>query len=299
MNKLESQKIAIIGADGQLGSDLVPALKNRDVVPLFWPAFDIVKTDEAAAALQRIRPDIVINTAAFHRVDECEDRADMAFAVNAFAVRDLARTCRALGAVLVHFSTDFVFDGEKGAPYLEEDRPGPLSVYAASKLSGEHFVRTHTDRAFVVRTCGLFGRAGCLEKGRNFVETMLFLQASGRKEIRVVGDQVVTPTPTAELAARVAALIGTEAYGLYHMTAEGSCSWFEFARAIFELSGGDPSIVVSVDAAAYGAKARRPAYSVLENGRMRKAGLAPFSPWRESLAAYLKEKEAEKSPKPQ
>jgi len=298
MTKPGSQKIAIIGADGQLGSDLVPALKGHEVVPLFWPAFDIVKADDAAGVLRRIRPDVVINTAAFHRVDECEDRADLAFAVNAFAVRDLARTCRALGAVLIHFSTDFVFDGEKGFPYLEEDCPGPLSVYAASKLAGEHFVRAYADRAFVIRTCGLFGRAGCLEKGRNFVETMLFLQASGRKEIRVVCDQIVTPTPTEELAARVAALIGTEAYGLYHMTSEGSCSWFEFARAIFELSCGDPSIVIPVDTAAYGAKARRPAYSVLENGRMRKIGLAPFSLWRESLAAYLKDKAGEKILKP-
>jgi len=283
-------KIALIGADGQLGSDLIPALNGREVVPLTWPAFDVVKTEEAAGILSKIRPDVVINTAAFHRVDECEDRADMAFAVNAIAVRDLARTCRALGAVLVHFSTDFVFDGEKRSPYLEEDRPGPLSVYAASKLAGEHFVRAYTERAFVVRTCGLFGRAGCLEKGRNFVETMLALQASGRKEIKVVQDQIITPTPTAELAARISDLIGTEAYGLYHMTAEGDCSWYEFARAIFELSGGDPSIVVPVDAAAYGAKARRPAYSVLENGRMKTIGLKPFSAWRDALARYLREK---------
>jgi dTDP-4-dehydrorhamnose reductase len=131
-------KIAIIGADGQLGTDLVPALKGHDVAPLFWPEFDVTRAKAAAEVLARIRPDAVINTAAFHRVDECEDRADQAFAVNAIAVRDLARTCRTLGAVLVHFSTDYVFDGEKRKPYLEEDRPGPLSVYAASKLAGRH-----------------------------------------------------------------------------------------------------------------------------------------------------------------
>ncbi len=286
-------KVAVIGADGQLGSDLVPALARSEVVPLFWPAFDVVKADEAAAVLHGIKPDVVINTAAFHRVDECEDRPDMAFAVNAVAVRGLARTCRDLGAVLVHFSTDFVFDGEKGTPYVETDRPGPLSVYAASKLAGEHFIRAIWERAFVIRTCGLFGKAGCLEKGRNFVETMLHFRASGREEIRVVCDQIVTPTPTAELASRVAALIETEAYGLYHMTAEGSCSWFEFARAIFEMSGGDPAGVVPVEAASYGAKARRPAYSVLENARMKSLGLTPFSPWREGLASYLEEKAVE------
>jgi len=283
-------KVALIGADGQLGTDLVSALKGYAVVPLFWPEFDVTRTAEAAGVLAEIRPDTVINTAAFHRVDECEDRAEMAFAVNAFAVRDLARTCRTLEADFVFFSTDFVFDGGKGTPYLEEDLPGPLSVYAASKLAGEHFARAYTERAFVVRTCGLFGKAGCLEKGRNFVETMLHLAASGRTPIRVVNDQVVTPTPTGELAARVVELIQTKEYGLYHMTAEGACSWYEFARAILEISGGDPALVVPVDSAAFASKARRPAYSVLENGRMKKIGLTPFSPWRDSLAAYLREK---------
>jgi len=283
-------RIAIIGADGQLGSDLVPALKEEDVFPLFWPKFDITQAETAGDVLRSLRPDVVINTAAFHRVDECEDRAEQAFAVNAFAVRDLARTCRGLNAVLVHFSTDFVFDGEKRTPYFEEDRPGPLSVYAASKLTGEHFVRAYSERAFIIRTCGLYGLAGCKEKGRNFIETMLFLASSGRPALQVVDDQIITPTPTVELAARVAALIRTEAYGLYHMTGEGECSWFEFARAIFELSGGDPSIVVPVNSAAFGAKARRPAYSVLEKARMKTIGLPPFSPWKSGLAAYLEKK---------
>ena len=280
-------RIALIGADGQLGTDLVPALLGHDLVPLYWPEFDVTRTEAAAGVLANLRPDVVINTSAFHRVDECEDKIGEAFAVNAFAVRELARTCRAIDAVLVHFSTDFVFAGEKRTPYREEDRPGPLSVYAASKLAGEHFVRAYADRAFVIRTCGLFGRAGCLEKGRNFVETMLFLAASGRSLIRVVDDQIVTPTATSELAARVAELIRTRAYGLYHMTAEGSCSWYEFARAVLELSGGDPGIVGPVDSKGFGAKARRPAYSVLENGRMREIGLTSFSPWRDALAAYL------------
>lgn len=283
-------KIALIGADGQLGTDLVSALAGHEVVPLFWPKFDVTKPEEAAAVLAEIRPDTVINTAAFHRVDECEDRADMAFAVNAFAVRDLARTCRDLGAALVFFSTDFVFDGAKRSPYREEDRPGPQSVYAASKLAGEHFARTFGGKVFVVRTCGLFGKAGCLEKGRNFVETMLHLASIGRVPIRVVNDQIITPTPTAELASRIVELISTDAYGLYHMTAEESCSWYEFARAIFEIAGMDSGIVVPVDSTSFGSKARRPAYSVLENARMKALGLTPFSPWRLALETYLREK---------
>ncbi|MCX6566385.1 MAG: dTDP-4-dehydrorhamnose reductase [Candidatus Aminicenantes bacterium] len=287
-------RIAIIGADGQLGTDLVSALKGQDVVPLFWPEFDVTRAEAAAEVLSRNRPDTVINTAAFHRVDECEDRADQAFAVNAIAVRDLSRTCRTIGAVLVHFSTDYVFDGEKRKPYLEDDRPGPLSVYAASKLAGEHFVRAYAERAFVIRTCGLFGKTGCLEKRRNFIGTMLYLASSRRDPIRVVNDQFVTPTSTVELAARVAELIKTDAYGLYHMTAEGSCSWSEFARAIFELSGGDPSVVVPVDSASFGAKAKRPAYSVLENARMKTIGLTPFSYWRDALSAFLRDSTLDK-----
>ena len=282
-------KIALIGADGQLGTDLRTALKGHEVVPLFWPEFDVTRAEETAGKLSLIGPDAIVNTAAFHRVDECEDRPEAAFAVNAIAVRDLARTARELDAVLVHFSTDYVFDGEKRTPYVEQDPPGPLSVYAASKLAGEHFVRAYAGRAFVIRTCGLYGKAGCREKGRHFVAAMLQAAESGRKEIRVVDDQVVTPTATVELAARIVELLGTDAYGLYHMTAEGSCSWADFARAVFELSGRDPSIVVSVDSAALGAKARRPAYSVLENARLKEIGLTPFSFWRDALAAYLKD----------
>ena len=279
-------RIAIIGADGQLGTDLPAFFPDDRVLPLLWPAFDITKRVAAGRTLAGLKPDVVINTAAFHRVDECEDAVETAFEVNAFAVRDLARLCRDLGAVLVHFSTDYVFDGRKRKPYVEDDRPGPLNVYAASKLAGEFFVQASAERYFLIRTCGLYGSAGCREKGKNFVETMLRLAESGRRPIRVVEDQVVTPTSTVELAARVAALVRTDAFGLYHLTNEGACSWFEFARAIFDLSGRRADLE-PVDSAAFGAKARRPAYSVLENRRLNALGIPPFSPWKDALAAYL------------
>jgi dTDP-4-dehydrorhamnose reductase len=282
-------RIVIIGADGQLGTDLCRVFPGEKVLPLLWPEFDITRRIPAGRVLADLKPDLVINTAAFHRVDECEDAIGPAFEVNAFAVRDLARLCRDLGAILVHFSTDYVFDGRKRRPYTEDDRPSPLSVYAASKLTGELFVQASADRYFLVRTCGLYGLAGCREKGMNFVETMLHLDRSGRRPIRVVDDQVVTPTATAELAVRVAALIRTKAYGLYHLTNEGSCSWYEFARTIFDLLGREVE-VEPVGTATFGAKARRPSYSVLENGRMKALGLAPFSPWAEALRNYLKSK---------
>lgn len=277
--------IALIGADGQLGTDLREVLADEDVRPLFYPDFDVTDAAGAAARLRGLGPDVVINTSAFHRVDECEDRIEEAFRVNAFAVRHLARACRDIGAVLVHFSTDFVFDGASARPYVETDRPGPLSAYAASKLAGEHLLAASWERHFIVRTCGLFGRAGCLEKGRNFVETMLWLAGSG-KTIRVVDDQVVGPTSSLELARSVRALIGTKAYGLYHLTSRGGCTWYEFAKRIFEISRVDANLV-PVGSAAYGAKARRPAYSLLDDAKARGLGIPGCSDWREALAAYL------------
>lgn len=277
--------IALIGADGQLGTDLAAVLPPESLRPLFYPDFDVTKPADAAARLRDLHPDVVINTSAFHRVDECEDRGEEAFRVNALAVRDLAWVCRDLDAVLVHFSTDFVFDGRKTSPYTEDDRPGPLSVYAASKLAGEHLLASAWEKHFLVRTCGLFGRAGCLEKGRNFPETMIALAGQGRT-IRVVTDQIVAPTSTLELARNVAALIETRAYGLYHLTSRGECSWYEFARAVLD-SAGLRADLIPVATSEYGSRARRPAYSILSDAKARALGLPGCSGWRTALAAYM------------
>jgi dTDP-4-dehydrorhamnose reductase len=281
-------KIALIGADGQLGADLLSLLPTASCFPLFYPDFDVREAQKTRDILQSLAPDVVINTAAFHRVDECEDRPEEALIVNAVAVRNLALICRERNAVLVHFSTDYVFDGRKRTPYVEEDEPGPLNVYAVSKLAGEYFVRSLCQKYFLIRTCGLYGSAGCREKGMNFVELMLHLEKSGRP-LRVVDDQWVTPTSTEELAARILELLGTERYGLYHMTNEGQCTWYEFAREIFSVVGRAANLS-PIDSQAYGAKARRPAYSVLENQRAKALGITDFSPWREALKNYLKKK---------
>jgi dTDP-4-dehydrorhamnose reductase len=277
--------IALIGADGQLGSDLAERIPPESMRPLYYPDFDVTKPGAAADTLRALRPDVVINTAAFNRVDECEDRIEEAFAVNAFALRGLSRICAELGAVLVHFSTDYVFDGRKGFPYTEADLPAPLSAYGESKLAGEHFVRALCEHHFVIRTCGLFGKAGCMDKGRNFVQTMLDL-AGRRKPIRVVDDQRMTPTSTAELADNVLALLPTRAYGLYHMTGEGDCTWYEFAAAVFALSGVRADLA-PVSSGGFVQRARRPAYSVLENARAKLLPLPGFSEWRAALAKYL------------
>jgi dTDP-4-dehydrorhamnose reductase len=281
-------KIALIGADGQLGFDLLNLLPTEKCHPLFYPDFDVREAQKTRDILQSLAPDVVINTAAFHRVDECEDRPEEALIVNAVAVRNLALICRERNAVLVHFSTDYVFDGRKRTPYVEEDEPAPLNVYGVSKLAGEYFIRSLCQKYFLIRTCGLYGSAGCREKGMNFVELMLHLEKSGRP-LRVVDDQWVTPTSTEELAARILELLGTERYGLYHMTNEGQCTWYEFAREIFSVVGRAANLS-PIDSQAYGAKARRPAYSVLENQRAKALGITDFSPWREALKNYLKKK---------
>lgn len=282
-------RIALIGADGQLGSDLVGELRGKELFPLYYPDFDITRPRKAQKILGAFRPEVVINTAAYHRVDACEDHIREAFLVNAFAVRDLALFCRERSAVLVHFSTDYVFDGRKREPYIEEDAALPLNVYGNSKLAGEFFVRTLCEKYFLIRTCGLYGRAGCREKGANFIEAMLSLEKSGRT-IPVVNDQWVTPTSTEELAARIVELIRTDRFGLYHMTNEGRCTWYDFACAVFSYMGKQADIV-PVDSRTFGAKAARPAFSVLENKNAKAAGVTDFSPWQDALKKYLKKKE--------
>jgi dTDP-4-dehydrorhamnose reductase len=275
-------KIALIGADGQLGSDLLPALSREEVVPLYYPGFDVTRAAQVARVLREIGPDTVINTAAFHRVDECEDDPEAAFRVNAMAVRHLARLSAELGFVLVHFSTDYVFDGQKRAPYVESDPPNPLNAYAVSKLAGEFFVRALAEKHFLIRTCGLFGLASSREKGYNFVDRMIVLAEEGRT-LRVVDDQWVSPTSTEELAERTSDLIRTDRYGLYHLSSEGQCTWFQFAREVFILSGREARLE-AVDSKTFGAKARRPLYSVLENKRAKEMGLKDFSSRHDALS---------------
>ena len=284
-------KVAVIGANGQLGTDLVRILqaqRRMEVFPLTRANLDVRNVQSVHQALVALEPDIVINTAAYTRVDESEDRPDLAFAVNALGARNVARVCAELGCVLVHISTDYVFDGEKRSPYTENDLPYPLNVYGVSKLAGEHFVRSLCEKHFIVRTSGLYGVAGSSGKGGNFVETMIRMAKENRL-IRVVNDQVLTPTYTRDLAQKIMELIQTEAYGLYHITNSGECSWYEFAKRIFALLGLNPNLRPT-STKAYGARAQRPAYSVLSNEKFNSLGYERLRPWWEALEAYLKER---------
>jgi dTDP-4-dehydrorhamnose reductase len=232
----------------------------------------------------------VINTAAYHRVDDIEDQPERAFAVNATGVRNLAVVCRELEATLVHISTDYVFSGRLGRPHREDDPVDPLNVYGVSKVAGEMLLRQAWPRHFIVRSCGLYGVTGSAGKGGNFVETMLRLAADGRP-LRVVDDQVLTPTSTAVLAEQLAALCRTEAYGTYHATCQGECSWHGFAAEIFTRAGLQVQLSGQTTAEA-GSRALRPSYSVLENRALDRLGLDVLPPWEEALARYLRERES-------
>lgn len=279
------QHIVIVGSNGQLGTDLLPSLAGHRLIGLTHEQLDITRAAQVKEVLARCNPAMVINTAAYNRVDDCERYPETCFAVNGVGAYNLAVACRDLGAILVHFSTDYVFDGASSAPYAEGDRPCPISAYGISKLAGEQFVQYVLNRHFIIRTTGLFGKAGSRGKGGNFVETMLRVAAEGRP-IKVVEDQVLSPTSTQDLAGKVSDLIQTEGFGLYHITNQGSCSWYDFARKIFELSGMAPDLSPT-NTEAFGAAARRPRYSVLDNRRLRQSQLGLLRPWEEALQAYL------------
>ncbi len=281
-------KAAVIGANGQLGSDVVLAL-NADA----WETISLTHEDielgdrgSVASVMKAIEPDVVVNTAAMHNVEKCESDPAQAYLVNAIGSRNLAMVTRDQGAALLHVSTDYVFDGTKATPYVEGDEPVPLNVYGNSKLAGECYVRTINPKHFVLRTSALYGVRACRAKGGlNFVELMLKL-AREKGQMRVVDCERVSPTATQELATQIAALSRSNAYGLYHCTAEGSCSWHEFAREILSVAGVEAKLsVASPDE--FPAKVPRPRCSVLENAALKREGLNCFRPWQVGLRRYL------------
>jgi len=289
-------RVLLLGANGQLGTDLLRVLQaaGDTVVPVTHAQVDVRAEDQVAQAIDQAKPEVVINTTAFHRVDECETKSGLAFEVNATAPMNMARICKRTGAVFVHFSTDYVFDGLKSTPYEETDLPAPVNAYGTSKVAGEHLVAAYTDRHFVIRTCGLYGVAGSSGKGGNFVETMLKKALAG-DSIRVVDDQVLTPTFTSDLAEAVRSLILTGRFGLYQLSSEGQCSWYDFTRHIFESAGLDAKLA-PVKSTEFPSPVRRPAYSVLSKAKFRSLGLSIPS-WKDALPRYLQAR-AKKNPLP-
>jgi len=282
-------KVFLIGVDGQLGTDIKNYFTKNGIEVhglIGLKEIDICDYEGAFEKIKSSKPDLVINTAAFHDVDLCEDEPEMAFKVNVGGVKNIAAICRELDMPLMSFSTDYVFDGKKRSPYIEDDCPGPLSIYAISRLGGERVIKYMLQKYYLIRLSGLYGHAGCTGKGNmNFVEIMIKL-SDDRKEIRVVDDQVLTPTSTAAVTEKLFELIQTEKFGLYHMTNTGSCSWFEFTREIFRLMNIDID-VIPVSSEEFGAKAVRPGYSVLDNANLRKIGISDLRDWKAALKDYL------------
>ena len=279
MNK---KRVMITGANGQLGRavNLQYAdsgeyeLINTDVGEL-----DITNIDKVMTFVREVKPYAIINCAAYTAVDACEKEEDLAFRINAIGPRNLSIAATETGAKMMHVSTDYVFDGNGTRPYRETDPTGPQGAYGRTKLAGEDFVREFSDRHFIVRTAWLYG------DGKNFVKTMLCLSETNDK-VRVVMDQVGSPTSADELAKAIAYLLPTENYGLFHGTCEGDCSWAQFTEEIFRLAGKN-TIVEAITSEEYAAAAKRPAYSILENYMLKMTTDFMFADWHDAIAAYI------------
>ena len=322
-------KVAIIGANGQLGTDLAkvfkginqelrtnnqeprtnnqqpstnnqePTTKNQEprtknqqptyeVIPLTHADIEITDIDSVKKQLTGYKPDVVINTAAYVRVDDCEIYPEKAFLVNTTGALNVAKISDEIGAIDVYISTDYVFDGEKCEPYTEKDLPNPLNVYGMSKYAGEIFTRNYSRKYYIIRVASLYGKAGASGKGGNFVETMI-KKAKNKEKITVVDDMVMSPTYTRDAARAIKKIIEKDLpYGIYHASNSGFCSWYEFAKKIFELLNLEVDLK-PISAKNLTRKAKRPIFSALENKKLSKHNLKMPS-WQEGLKKYLYEK---------
>jgi dTDP-4-dehydrorhamnose reductase len=281
-------KIAVIGANGQLGRDTVQAFAEAGdtVRDLTHQDIEISVLDSVRTCLMGLKPDLIVNTAAMHHVERCEQDPALAFAINALGARNLALVAHDLGSALMHISTDYVFDGANRRPYDENAPPRPVNTYGNTKLAGEYFIRSTVERHIILRTSGLYGHHPCRGKGgSNFVDLMLRL-GKERGRVRVVDSETVTPTSTSELAKQLVLLSRTGAAGVFHATAEGSCTWHDFAREIFS-QARLPVAVEVADPREFPSKVPRPSYSVLENAALKACGVNCFQPWQEGLRQYL------------
>ena len=281
-------KVVVTGIEGQLGTALRQALSHAELVGPTFDELDIRDADQVRDVLSTANPDVIIHGAAMTAVDQCEVEAELAFSVNAIGTLNVARVARELGAPVAYVSTDYVFGADLGRdhPYTEDDPTGPLNVYGASKLAGEHLLRATAD-GWVVRTQWVYGRSSL--PASNFVETMLRLAREGRS-LSVVDDQVGSPTFASDLAKSLVGLVSQAPFGTYHVTNGGTCTWYDFAREIWRLAGLSPEARPTTTEA-YGAPAKRPAYSVLGGNHLSEAGLPELRHWTEALEEYVRDDE--------
>ena len=269
-------RVLLAGAGGQLGLELASILPERDheVVALDRRGLDVADPEAVEGAVDEHEPEMVINAAAYTNVDGCEDETGLAYAVNALGPRNLAQACERKGCALLHVSTNYVFDGENGRPYEPFDSPNPISAYGRTKFAGEEYVMRLMNRWYVVRSAGVYGR------GHNFVRTMLRV-ASERDSLEVKDDEFISPTYARDLAEGIVRVVEGGRYGLYHLTNAGTCSWYEFTREIFRLTGVETE-VVPIPGSEYPLPAARPA-----NGVLSSLGGPELRHWKEALEDYL------------
>jgi dTDP-4-dehydrorhamnose reductase len=281
-------KIAVLGSNGQLGTDLMKVLRERHEL-IGLTHLDVEVSDyNSCVKLKGYRPDVVINTAALHKVDQCEVEPLKAFSVNALGARNVAAVSSEIGAADVFISTDYVFDGSKNRPYTENDVPFPVNTYGISKLAGEMFTR-QSSKHYVVRVASLFGVAGSSGKGGNFVETIT-AKAKNNEPISVVDDMWMSPTYTKDAAATIGNIIDAKLpNGVYHVTNKGYCTWFEFAKEILKLGGFETTAVTPIKTSQPPGKARRPVFSALKSARLPRYHVRTRE-WKEALVDYLTEK---------
>ena len=286
------KKLLVLGNAGQLGQELVTEFTSRGyyVTGMDRDTVDIADRFQVEEVIGALDPSIVVNAAAYNQVDVAEREPQAAFGVNALAVRNVALACRQVDAFLVHYSTDYVFDGTAGRPYTEQDTPRPVGAYGVSKLAGEHFAHAYRDNPLIIRTSGVFGPGGLGTPRGNFVELMLRL-AGGRSPIRVVEDHFASPTYAPWLAARTADMVDRGLDGLFHIGGGAPISWFEFAKLIFETAGLTPELHPTNERE-YRTDARRPKFSALSNAKMEAAGLAPMPPLEKALKDYFERRAA-------
>ena len=284
-------KVAIIGANGQLGSDLVEAF-GEEAIPLTRRDLDVTSL-ESLKILNELKPEVIINTSAYVRVDDAEVEVEKAFQVNAIGALNVAKACNEIGAINIYISTDYVFDGAKGEPYEEDDVPNPINVYGLSKYAGEILTRNYSEKYYVIRVASLYGKAGARGKGGNFVDYMI-QRAKNGEEIKVVNDMFMSSTYTKDISRMLKRFLDLDLaikpeFGVYHIVNEGYCNWYEFTREIFNILGWDAQIQINpIKSSELERLARRPVFSALKNGKLDDLGLRMRN-WKDALKDYLME----------